>query len=95
MVLIVNHILKQASNEFLSKQWFCFKPYVKSKEVMVLMYSIILLKSKQVMVLSCKTIFQRPSKQANKIIFYKTGLTKIPSLSKNTGQRYSVRARWC
>ena len=30
------------------------------------------------MVLSCKTIFQR----ANKSIFYKTGLTKIPSFKQ-------------
>ena len=95
MVVIVNHILKQASNEFLSKQWFLFKPYVKSKQVMVLMYSTILFKSKQAMVLSCKAIFQRASKQANESIFYKTGPTKIPSLSKHTDQRYSVRARWC
>ena len=92
---------------------------MKSKQVMVLIYSIILLKSKQAMVLSCKTIFQRifnillkskqamvlncktifqrASKQASKqkYILYKIGLTKIPSLSKHTGQRYSVRARWC
>ena len=34
------------------------------------------------MVLSGKTIFQRASKQANKSIFYKTGLTKIPSFKK-------------
>ena len=45
------------------------------KQVMVLLYSTILLKSKQAMVLSCKTIFQRASKQS---IFYKIGLTKIP-----------------
>ena len=53
---------------------------------MLLMYSTILLKSKQAMVLSCKTIFKVnngfellnhvSSKQS---IFYKTGLTKIPS----------------
>ena len=49
---------------------------------MVLMYSTILLKSKQVMVLSCKTIFQRASKQANKSIFYKTGLTIIHSFKQ-------------
>ena len=55
---------------------------MKSKQVMVLMYSTILLKSKQAMVLSCKTIFQRASKQANKSIFYKTGLTKIPSFKQ-------------
>ena len=34
------------------------------------------------MVLSCKTIFQRVSKQANKSIFYKIGLTKIPSFKQ-------------
>ena len=55
---------------------------MKSKQVMVLMYSTILLKSKQAMVLSCKTIFQRARKQANKSIFYKTGLTKIPSFKQ-------------
>ena len=55
---------------------------MKSKQVMVLMYSTILLKSKQAMVLSCKTIFQRASKQANKSIFYKIGLTKIPSFKQ-------------
>ena len=49
---------------------------------MVLIYSTILLKSKQTMVLSCKTIFQRASKQSNKRIFYKTGLTKIPSFKQ-------------
>ena len=37
---------------------------MKSKQVMVLMYSTILLKSKEAMVLNCKTIFQRASKQA-------------------------------
>ena len=51
---------------------------MKSKQVMVLMYSTILFKSKQAMVLSCKTIFKKASKQA-KSIFYKIGLTKIPS----------------
>ena len=55
---------------------------MKSKQVMVLMYSTILLKRKQAMVLSCKTIFQRARKQANKSIFYKTGLTKIPSFKQ-------------
>ena len=55
---------------------------MKSKQVMVLMYSTVLLKSNQAMVLSCKTIFQRASKQANKNIFYKTGLTKIPSFKQ-------------
>ena len=55
---------------------------MKSKQVMVLMHSAILLKSKQAMVLSCKTIFQRASKQASKNIFYKTGLMKIPSFKK-------------
>ena len=47
MVLIVNNVLK-ASNEF-NKQanGFDFKPNVKSKQVMVLIYSTILLKSKQ------------------------------------------------
>ena len=55
---------------------------MKNKEVMVLMYSTLLLKIKQAMVLSCKTIFQRESKQANKSIFYKTGLTKIPSFKQ-------------
>ena len=55
---------------------------MKRKQVMVLMYSTILLKSKQAMVLSCKTICQRASKQANKSIFYKTGLTKIPSFKQ-------------
>ena len=34
------------------------------------------------MVLSCKTIFQIASKQANKSIFYKTDLTKIPSFKQ-------------
>ena len=34
------------------------------------------------MVLSCKTVFQRASKQASKSIFYKTGLTKIPSFKQ-------------
>ena len=58
--------------------------------------------SKQAMVLNYQTIFQAnngfellnhvSSKQS---IFYKTSLTKIPSLSKHTGQRYSLRARWC
>ena len=55
---------------------------MKSKQVMVLMYSTILLKCKQAMVLSCKTIFQRASKQASKSIFYKTGLTKILSFKQ-------------
>ena len=58
---------------------------MKSKQVMVLRYSTILLKSKQSVVLSCKTIFQRVSKQASKqekSIFYKTGLTKIPSFKQ-------------
>ena len=55
---------------------------MKNKKVMVLMYSTILLKRKQAMVLSCKTIFQRASKQANKSIFYKTCLTKIPSFKQ-------------
>ena len=60
---------------------------------MVFMYPTILLKSKQAMVLNCKTIFQRASKQAmvlncktilqaSKSIFAKTGLTKIPSLKQ-------------
>ena len=49
---------------------------------MVLMYSTILFKSKQAMVLSCKIIFQRASKQASKSIFSKTGLTKIPSFKQ-------------
>ena len=43
-VLIVNHILKQAMS-LASKQWFSFKPYVKIKQVMVFMYSTILLKT--------------------------------------------------
>ena len=34
------------------------------------------------MFLSCKTIFQRASKQENKRIFYKTGITKIPSFKQ-------------
>ena len=34
------------------------------------------------MVLSCKVIFQRASKQANKSIFYKIGLMKIPSFKQ-------------
>ena len=34
------------------------------------------------MVFSCKTIFERAGKQANKNIFYKTGLTKIPSFKQ-------------
>ena len=34
------------------------------------------------MVLSCKTIFQIASKQANKSIFYKTVLRKIPSFKQ-------------
>ena len=55
---------------------------MKSKQVLALMYSTILLKSKQTMVLSCKTIFQRASKQANKSIFYQLGLTKIPSFKQ-------------
>ena len=55
---------------------------MKSKQVMVLMYSTILFKRKQAMVLSCKTIFQRESKQASKSIFSKTGLTKIPSFKQ-------------
>ena len=55
---------------------------MKRKQVMVLMYSTILLKSKQEMVLSCKTIFQRASKKENKSLFYKTGLTKIPSFKQ-------------
>ena len=55
---------------------------MKSKQVMVLMYSTILLKSKKEMVLSCKTIFQKASKQANKSIFYKIGLMKIPSFKQ-------------
>ena len=56
---------------------------MKRKQVMVLMYSTILLKkSKQVMVLNCKTIFQRASTQAEKSIFNKTGLTKIPSFKQ-------------
>ena len=55
---------------------------MKSKQVMVLMYSTILLKSKQAIVLSCKTICQRASKKANKSIFYKTGLTKIPNFKQ-------------
>ena len=55
---------------------------MKSKQEMVLMYSTILLKRKQAIVLSCKTIFQRASKQANKSIFYKIGLTKIPSFKQ-------------
>ena len=55
---------------------------MKNKQVMVLRYSTILLKRKQAMVLSCKTIFQRASKQENKSIFYKIGLTKIPSFKQ-------------
>ena len=55
---------------------------MKSKQVMVLMYSTILFKSKQAVDLSCKTIFQRASKQASKSIFSKTGLTKIPSFKQ-------------
>ena len=34
------------------------------------------------MVFSCKTIFETTGKQANKNIFYKTGLTKIPSFKQ-------------
>ena len=34
------------------------------------------------MVLSCKTIFQKESKQATKIIFSETSLTKIPSFKQ-------------
>ena len=52
---------------------------MKRKQVMVLKYSTILLKSKQAMILSCKTIFQRASKQESKSIFSKIGITKIPS----------------
>ena len=55
---------------------------MKSKQVMVLMYSTILFKRKQAMVLSCKTIFQRASKQASKSIFSKTGLMKISSFKQ-------------
>ena len=55
---------------------------MKRKQVMVLKYSTILLKSKQAMVLNCKTIFQRASKQASKSIFSKIGLAKIPSLKQ-------------
>ena len=51
---------------------------MKSKQVMVLMNSTILLK-KTAMVLSCKPYFKE---QASKIIFSKTGLTKIPSLKQ-------------
>ena len=52
---------------------------MKSKQIMILMYSTILLKSKQEMVLSCKPYFKE---QASKSIFSKTGLTQIPSFKQ-------------
>ena len=57
--------------------------------------------SKQAIVLNYQTIFQANNgfellnHVSSKHIFYKTGLTKIPSLSKHTSQRYFVRMRWC